>query len=87
MPIASCDFSASVYSYAETENDYDLADFSIDVDSTDTTGLKLPFIQRVLAESSREVALFASIWAPPAWMTQSGKTTGNPKLRDEEQVK
>lgn len=49
MPIASCDFSTSVYSYAETKDDYELKDFSIDVDSTDTTGHKLEFIQRVLS--------------------------------------
>ena len=33
--------------------------------------------------TSRELSYFGSIWAPPAWMTETNKTTGNPKLREE----
>ena len=56
------------------------------MDSTETSGFKLPFIKRALKTASREVTLFASPWAPPAWMTESGKTTGNPVLRKDPEV-
>ena len=36
--------------------------------------------------TSRELSYFGSIWAPPAWMTQTNSTTGNPKLREETQI-
>ena len=37
-------------------------------------------MQRILAMSDRTLSLFASPWAPPAWMTETNSTTGNPKL-------
>jgi glucosylceramidase len=97
VPMASCDFSLGVYSYDDVENDYNLENFSIDVDRTDYTGQKLSFIQRVLDMSQRAsedplashatpLKLFASPWAPPAWMTQTNSTVKNPSLRDEPQV-
>lgn len=97
VPIASCDFSLGVYSYNDAEDDYALENFSIDVDRTDYTGNKLSFIQRVLAmtrEACKDplashttpLKLFASPWAPPAWMTQTNSTVDNPRLRDEPQV-
>ena len=97
IPMASCDFSLGVYSYCDVEDDYTLEHFSIDVDRSDYTGHKLSFIQRVLS-MSREAAqspvashtsplkLFASPWAPPAWMTKTNSTTKNPSLRDEPKV-
>jgi glucosylceramidase len=87
VPIASCDFSTEVYSYAPKSNDYDLTSFSIAIDSTNVTGNKLGFIKEVLDITETPLSLFASIWAPPAWMTDTGKVTGNPHLRDEVVVK
>ena len=97
VPIASCDFSQGIYSYDDMENDYDLDNFSIDIDRTDYTGQKLSFIKRVLAMTdaatkdpsashTSPIKLFASPWAPPAWMTQTNSTVHNPSLRDEPQV-
>ena len=86
VPIASCDFSTGVYSYDETENDFELNDFSIAVDSSETTGNKLGLIKTVLEMTVNELSLFASPWAPPAWMTQTNSTVGNPSLRDEPEV-
>lgn len=50
------------------------------------TGHKISFIQRVLEMSVKEcgqgyLKLFASPWAPPAWMTQTNSTLKNPSLR------
>mmetsp|Transcript_45045 Transcript_45045/g.107019 ORF Transcript_45045/g.107019 Transcript_45045/m.107019 type:complete len:579 (+) Transcript_45045:45-1781(+) len=89
VPMASCDFSTHVYSYAEVQEDMALEHFSIEVDfDSSSTGAKLPFIKDVQSKvRSRRVAnsltLFASPWAPPAWMTVENRTTGNPHLRDE----
>lgn len=44
------------------------------------TGDKLGFIKQVLERKG--LNLFASIWAPPAWMTNTGKVTGNPSLKE-----
>ena len=37
-------------------------------------------VQRALRAAGK-LRLFASPWAPPAWMTESNATTGNPRLR------
>ena len=87
IPIASCDFSTEVYSYNETPEDFDLSDFSIAIDSSPTTGNKLNLIKSILNLSANPISLFASPWAPPAWMTKSNSTIGNPSLRDEPEVK
>ena len=86
VPIASCDFSTEVYSYVEVEEDLELDSFDISVDSSDTTGNKLGLIQRVLKATANPISLFASPWAPPAWMTQTNSTVGNPSLRDEPEI-
>jgi len=83
VPMASCDFSTGVYSYNETPEDFALENFSVDVDNTVTSGFKMQFVQRVLKITTSPLTLFASPWAPPAWMTQSNSTTGNPSLRDD----
>ena len=85
VPIASTDFSTHVYSYDDVPGDTSLAHFSIAVDKNmSATGNKLGLLKSVLAkvkDTGYDINLFASIWAPPAWMTDTGKTTGNPKLK------
>ncbi|GMH54023.1 hypothetical protein TrRE_jg1192 [Triparma retinervis] len=86
VPIASCDFSTEVYSYVEVEEDLELESFDISVDSSPTTGDKMGLIQRVLKATANPISLFASPWAPPAWMTQTNSTVGNPSLREEVEI-
>jgi glucosylceramidase len=86
IPMASCDFSTGVYSYDDTPEDFALDNFSIDVDSTETTGNKLAFVQRVLKMTTSPLSLFASPWAPPAWMTKTNSTVGSSTLRDEPEI-
>jgi len=71
VPIASTDFSTSIYSYNDHSGDLAMDKFSIAVDKTSG---KISLIQRALAMSSRDVKLFASSWAPPAWMTTENTT-------------
>ncbi|POM58843.1 Glycoside hydrolase family 30 protein beta-glucosidase/xylosidase [Phytophthora palmivora] len=56
--------------------------FSIDVDKSSSSH-KIDLIQRALKTTSRDIKLFASSWAPPAWMTTENTTIncalkGNP---------
>jgi glucosylceramidase len=79
VPISSTDFSTHVYSYDDVPGDLALDHFSIDVDRD--MG-KLDFIKKVLELNTKNMSLFASSWAPPAWMTQQNRTTKNPTLKD-----
>ncbi|KAG7376291.1 hypothetical protein PHYPSEUDO_013793 [Phytophthora pseudosyringae] len=76
IPIASTDFSEYVYSYNPSVDDFEMSNFSIDVDKEPLSN-KLSLIQRALNETSaasRNLTLFASSWAPPVWMTTSNTT-------------
>ncbi|GAB9477345.1 putative glucosylceramidase 3 [Globisporangium polare] len=73
IPIASSDFSESIYSYNDVVGDLEMAHFSIDVDKAPKSN-KLNLIKRALATSKRSIKLFASSWAPPVWMTQENST-------------
>ncbi|KAH7484858.1 hypothetical protein KRP22_006024 [Phytophthora ramorum] len=73
VSIGSNDFSTSVYSYNDVEGDLAMENFSIDVDKAPNSH-KIELIQRVLNMTSRDIKLFASSWAPPAWMTKENST-------------
>ncbi|KAE9000860.1 hypothetical protein PR001_g17758 [Phytophthora rubi] len=70
IPIGSTDFSLTIYSYNDVEGDLAMENFSIEMDKAK----KIPFIQRAMSASSRGMQLFASSWAPPAWMTTENST-------------
>ncbi|KAG7376292.1 hypothetical protein PHYPSEUDO_013794 [Phytophthora pseudosyringae] len=70
VPIGSTDFSLTIYSYNDVEGDLAMENFSIDMDKDK----KIPFIQRAMEKSSRGLKMFASSWAPPAWMTTENTT-------------
>ncbi|KAG3086803.1 Glucosylceramidase [Phytophthora idaei] len=71
VTIGSTDFSTSIYSYNDNSGDLAQEKFSIDVDRKSN---KIDLIQRALRTSTRDVKLFASSWAPPAWMTTENTT-------------
>ncbi|KAJ0412608.1 hypothetical protein ATCC90586_006975 [Pythium insidiosum] len=73
VPIGSTDFSERIYSYNPVVGDLNMTNFSIDIDKSNETN-KLATIHRALNMSTRPVRLFASSWAPPAWMTRENKT-------------
>lgn len=70
VPIASTDFSESVYSYNDNPGDLSQSQFSIQVDKSK----KIPMILAALSKSVTPIALFASSWAPPVWMTKENST-------------
>lgn len=66
--IQSCDFALGNYAYTDTDDDTELAEFSI---ARDEEAL-LPMIQAARRVSDEPFKIFASPWSPPGWM----KTTG-----------
>jgi glucosylceramidase len=71
IPVGSCDFALSGYSYADGAADTTLANFSIDKDRQ----YLIPAIQRALRYNAG-LKIFAAPWAPPAWMKKSGVRSG-----------
>jgi glucosylceramidase len=79
-----------VYSYCDQKDDLDLETFSIDVDKTSLTGDKLANTKRILdivKDSGKNLTLFASPWAPPGWMTNTGEVIHNPRLSTDQKIK
>ncbi len=64
--INSCDFSLDVYTYVQ-DGDKDLSTFSLERDRK----YVLPFLKDALAYCDEEIVLFASPWAPPAYMKEN----------------
>lgn len=86
VPINSCDFSLSSWSFDDTVGDTMLAHF--DDNLTHDAEAKIPMIQaalRVVEARGEDLTLFASPWSPPAWMKTNGKMTGSsePGLKPE----
>ncbi|GAB9475275.1 Glycosyl hydrolase family 30 protein [Globisporangium polare] len=76
VPIASTDFSEKIFSYNPVVDDLNMEHFSIDVDRSPQS-FKLELIKRAIQATrvaQRDLALFASSWAPPAWMTTENTT-------------
>ncbi len=66
MPIASSDYAMDMYSFDETEDDYELKDFSIARDKEKL----IPYIKAAL-ERQPNLKIWASPWSPPWWMKQN----------------
>ncbi|KAL6032660.1 hypothetical protein STEG23_025024 [Scotinomys teguina] len=78
VPMASCDFSIRIYTYADTPNDFQLANFSL---PEEDTKLKIPLIHRALKMSPRPISLFASPWTSPTWLKTNGAVNGKGTLK------
>jgi glucosylceramidase len=70
--INSCDFSLGLYDYDGTANDYDLVNFDMSHDMR----WMVPTIRQALRVPGSNFKLFASPWAPPAWMKTSNNRIG-----------
>lgn len=69
--IGSCDYSARVYSYADTANDIELKDFSIAKD----LDYIIPVVKEIMAINP-DISFYASPWSPPYWMKTGGNMCG-----------
>lgn len=73
MPIGSSDFAMDLYSLNETENDYDMVNFSIERDRE----MLIPYIREALKRQPN-LKIWASPWSPPSWMKQEGENNTAP---------
>ncbi|CAI5662238.1 unnamed protein product [Oreochromis niloticus] len=78
VPMASCDFSTRLYTYADTPGDYDLHNFTL---APEDINMKIPLLQRAQALSPRPLSLLASAWSAPAWLKTNGALTGKGSLK------
>jgi glucosylceramidase len=81
VPIASCDFSTSSWSYDDVDNDQTLEHFSIEHDTKYKIPLLKDAMNKAYNDAQRFMELFASPWAPPYWMTNTNSTIHNPTLQ------
>jgi glucosylceramidase len=63
LPLGASDYSMSWYTFAETANDYTMANFTIERDRE----MLIPYIKAALAVRP-DIQLWASPWVVPSWM-------------------
>jgi glucosylceramidase len=63
IPIGASDYAKDRYTLNETDNDYEMANFSIERDKQ----LLIPYIQAAIAVKG-DIKWWASPWTPPTWM-------------------
>lgn len=63
LPIGASDYALEWYSHNETDDDIDMAHFSIERDRK----YLIPYIKEALRRNP-DLQLFASPWSPPTWM-------------------
>lgn len=78
IPMASCDFSTSPYSYDDHEGDFQMVNFTL---TKEDFHLKIPLMLSAVEMSRRNLTFFGSPWAAPAWMKTNGKMQGAGQLK------
>ncbi|XP_061530176.1 lysosomal acid glucosylceramidase isoform X1 [Phycodurus eques] len=78
VPMASCDFSTRLYTYADTRDDYGLHKFAL---APEDVHMKIPLLQRAQAMSPQPLSLLASAWSAPAWMKTNNALIGKGSLK------
>lgn len=78
VPMASCDFSTRLYTYADTPGDYSLDNFTL---APEDFNMKIPLLQRAQAMSPQPLSLLASAWSAPAWLKTNDALTGKGSLK------
>src|SRR6187399_2106481 len=71
IPMGASDYALERYTLAETPDDFEMTNFSIERDKQ----YLIPYIQAALAVKPG-VALWATPWSPPAWMKDSNNING-----------
>uniref|UniRef100_A0A674JQU5 Glucosylceramidase n=1 Tax=Terrapene triunguis TaxID=2587831 RepID=A0A674JQU5_9SAUR len=78
IPMASCDFSVRLYTYDDSEGDFELRNFSL---TEEDTKLKIPILQHAQAVARTPLSLYASPWTSPTWLKTNGAMTGRGTLK------
>lgn len=79
MPIGANDYAVDWYSHNETEDDFEMINFSIDRDKKRL----IPYIKEA-QKINPNIEVWASPWCPPSWMKHSKHYAckSNPKFND-----
>jgi len=80
VPIGASDYAISRYTLDETENDFDMEDFSIERDKK----YLIPYINAAL-EYKPDLKIWGSVWTPPTWMKTNGDFDSG-EMKDDPQV-
>ncbi|XP_077432150.1 lysosomal acid glucosylceramidase isoform X2 [Vanacampus margaritifer] len=78
VPMASCDFSTRLYTYADSRDDYSLLNFTL---APEDIHMKIPLLQRAQAMAPQPLSLLASAWSAPAWMKTNDALIGKGSLK------
>ncbi|XP_037130368.1 lysosomal acid glucosylceramidase [Syngnathus acus] len=78
VPMASCDFSTRLYTYADTRDDYSLHSFNL---APEDVHMKIPLLLRAQAMAPQPLSLLASAWSAPAWMKTNDALIGKGSLK------
>ncbi|KAI6190753.1 Glucosylceramidase [Aphelenchoides bicaudatus] len=81
VPIASCDFSLTNYSYLDTPDDFELKTFALNT----LDFIRMDFLARAQNVSSPQLRLFSSPWSAPFWMKTSKSMQGG-RLIDDDKI-
>ena len=81
VPVGASDFATSVYSAADTPDDWDLAAFSTQRDDV----CLRPWVRRSKAVAPH-LRLHASPWSPPGWLKDNGRMDQGGSLRSDPRV-
>jgi len=82
IPINSCDFSSKIYSFDDTNTDFNLTKF--DDSLQEDTFTIIPLLKAALAHQDSTVKsgrLFGSPWSPPAWMKDNNNMLSGGALK------
>jgi glucosylceramidase len=78
IPIGSSDYGLDRYSLNETQNDFEMTNFSIDRDRENL----IPYIHAALAVQPN-IHFWGSPWSPPTWMKSNGQFDRGNMLDDD----
>src|SRR5699024_8006132 len=80
LPIGANDYAENWYSYNETDDDYEMVNFSIERDKK----YIIPYIKDIL-KINTEIIFSAAPWSPPTWM-KTHKVHNCGYIRDEHEI-
>lgn len=71
LNVGSSDYATRVYCYNDTVDDFEMKDFSIDMDRE----YLIPIVKETM-EICKDLYIFSSPWSPPGWMKTGGEMCG-----------
>ncbi len=79
LPVGSSDFGLDAYSYNDTEDDFEMKDFSLERDKK----YVMPYME-MCKSYCPDMGIHASPWSPPWWLKTNRSACGGGNVVDEE---